>query len=70
VNAVPINMVLPSEGSTKKKSKRTNSNKRKNLKKVSSSYKTSLPNIEDNTVEPTNTDQEPGNTKPKSSENS
>ncbi|MCI44171.1 hypothetical protein A2U01_0065410, partial [Trifolium medium] len=33
VNAVPISMVLPSEGSTKKKTKRITSKKRKNPKK-------------------------------------
>ncbi|WJX72421.1 hypothetical protein P8452_56306 [Trifolium repens] len=49
VDAVPINMVLPSEGSTKKKkTKRTTSKKRKGTKKGSSSGKSSKPDPEPN----------------------
>ncbi|WJX39564.1 hypothetical protein P8452_27091 [Trifolium repens] len=63
-------MVPPSEGSTKKKNKRTTSKKKKNTKKVCSSAKTSVPNTEDDKVEPRNPDQEPKDYESKPSKNS
>jgi hypothetical protein len=68
IDAVPINMVLPSEGSTKKKTKRTTSKKRKGTKKGSSSGKSSKPDKEINQDEPRNSDQEVKDSEPKSSE--
>lgn len=57
VNAVPINMVLPTKEPRKKKSKKTSSKKRKNPKKVKSSSSMSSPTKETNTDE--SNEQEP-----------
>jgi hypothetical protein len=59
VNVVPLNMIPPREGSTKKKkkTKRTTSKKIKSTKKGSFSDKSSKPNKEINQDEPRNSDQ-------------
>jgi hypothetical protein len=58
VNAVPINMVPPSKGSTKRKHKRTTYKKKKDPK-VCSPVKTSLPNEEVDPVEPKDSEPKP-----------
>jgi hypothetical protein len=61
-------MVLPNEGSTREKTKRTTLRRNKNTKKGSTSVKNST-NQENSQVEPRKPDHESNNSKPKPSEN-